>query len=117
MTQKILEALIESNYNYRYYGLRSTNGKYEVGQELHSSVDSSDDGIENGEPELDGTCATGFGYLAFDEDDTEEIEKALEINSGYKQNHLYLIAGNDVEYGEDEQEIIISNAVIVAEIY
>lgn len=112
MSEKILKALIENGYKYRYYGLRTEDRDLQVDDEVGNSRDTYWENDE--ELLLDGACATGFGYLWFDEDDMDEVEKAIQIQKSYQGAHQYLIAGDDADYGSDEAEIIIRNAVVVA---
>lgn len=129
-TNNILEA-ISANYNktythdnsqfemsLRFFGLKSCDEEYSIGDSLPASFDLSFY-IENytgKNPELPGTCATGFGYLWLDdeEEDTITINNAIEIQQDYKAKYQYLIAGENYEYGEDKDEIIIESAVVVA---
>lgn len=116
--EKVLNALIENGYKYRCYGLRTDDRELSVGDKVgnsHDLYDNYDPEYDHYGEELDGTSATGFGYLWYDEDDMEEVEKALKIQEHYYRGaHQYLIAGDDDEYGDDEAEIIIRDAVVVA---
>lgn len=112
MKEKILKALIENGYKYSCYGLRTDNRELNIGDEVGNSRDTYWENDE--EAYLDGACATGFGYLWYDEDDVDEVEKALNIQEAYEGTHQYLIAGDGFDYGDDKAEIIIHNAVVVA---
>lgn len=67
---------------------------------------------------LAGTCGyniSGFEYL--DENETEEAEKLF--HQALKESELYVgktvvIAGTRFEYGNDENEVIIADAVVIA---
>jgi hypothetical protein len=122
IAEKIMAAIIESGNTYCHYGLRTDDLELTIGQELDWSIDGSYEGetatAETGEQVyLNGTCATGFGFLWYDEDDREAVEKAVNTNSEYIGKHKYLIAGSSCEYGDDTDEIIIPDAVVVAIIY
>lgn len=68
--------------------------------------------------ELNGTC--GFHVAGFESLDEEEIEEATELfNKAMKNANVYcgnivVIAGNSFEYGNDENEVIISDAEVIA---
>lgn len=55
--------------------------------------------------ELNGTCALSVSE--------SNIEKMLEAVKNYGEK-IYLIGGNSIEYGNDEDEIIIRNAKVIA---
>ena len=75
MEELVLNALIENNNKYCVYGLRTDDRVLKVGDELGCSRDLYWENTE--ETYLPGTCATGFGYLWYDEDDIDEVRKAL----------------------------------------
>lgn len=109
--QEILNKIESIRANGAFFGIRCTDEIHQIGEELECSYDS------NTEEQLEGTCATGFGHLWFDgeQDDLDEIEKALEINQMYEGEHRYLVYGRyGTEYGEDEQEVILTGAEVVA---
>jgi len=112
MKEMVLNALIENGYKYNYYGLRTDDRILSVGEEVGDSLDTYWDNDE--ETYLDGTSATGFGCLWYDDDDMDEVEKALKIQESYVGSHMYLIAGDSSTYGDDPAEVIIRNAVVVA---
>lgn len=121
MTSREIYDIIKSNeHKFLAFGLRTCNDDLAIGDELAASRDLSDDA----EPDslLDGTSATGFDYLwLYDEpsvqdiaDDVATIEKALETNATYPGRRTYLVAGQRSSYGQDEDEIVIANAEVVA---
>lgn len=118
MEKIIMEALVENNYKYRYYGIRTDSREFSVGDEIGYSrnLDETDEYHYGGS--LPGTCATGFGCLWFDgeEEDADTIKNAISTHEevGYIGTHQYLIAGDDQTYGNDKGEVIIENAVVVA---
>lgn len=116
MTDIIIAKLNELNYTYNYYGIRACDEVYAVGDPLPCSYDQYFQVPYDEQEQLDGTCCTGFGYLWFDgeQEDVALVEKALRINSEYHAKYRYLIAGNDADYGNDDGELIIKNAVVVA---
>lgn len=90
---------------YDYYGIRSDDAVYEVGDVMPESREWQD-GELTGEL-LDGTCATEIrqGNLEF------ALKKHRREN--YCGSRTYVLAGNAASYGEDASEIIIRNAVVV----
>lgn len=121
MTSREIYEVLKANENkFRAFGFRTCNDDLAIGDELAASYDLSDDA----EPDtlLDGTSATGFDYLwLYDEpsdedlaDDLATIEKALETNATYCGRRTYLIAGQRSSEGQDEDEIVIANAEVIA---
>lgn len=121
--REITEAITKNYNNYNVFGIRSCDDDLNVGDELANSYDQRDD-VYDDHIELNGTCATSFGSMwlsddvdYYDEHDYKCIERALEIQRGYDcYKHQYIIAGDSSEYGDDEDEIIIRNAVVIAKI-
>lgn len=122
MTAREIYHVIDANkHNYHVFGIRTCADEYKAGDCCAASYDWTD-GIPG--EQLDGTCATGFGYLwLYDNADEEDIaddvatiQKALDLHRSisYPGQHMYLIAGNDSEYGNDDAEVIISGAEVVA---
>ena len=111
----ILNELLKHNYEYEYYGIRTDNREYQVGDTVANSHAWDFENDREIEDEFyNGACATGIAPLWFDEDDMEAIEKALEIQKDYRGAHQYLIAGGNADYGNDRGEIIIENAEVIA---
>ena len=91
---------------YDYIGLRiEENVNYEIGDT--ANVSRVWDNNELTGETLDGTCCIGMKWA-------EDVERAMEIAKAYCGDRWYLIAGNDAEYGEDDGEIIIEDATVVA---
>lgn len=119
MTAKeIYQAIKENKSNYRVFGIRTCADAAEIGDALPCSWNWDWERDEEDWEQLDGTSATGFGYLWLDEDSLEDdlaaIEQAMKINSAYRGAHTYLIGGMDYEDGVDQAEVVISNAEVVA---
>lgn len=114
---------------YEYFGLRADNKKYNIGEicenshQLFQDPDFDENGdlifpyISNTESpyygyydagELDGTCAVGFNP-----EDENSIKNAVESVRMYDGKNIYIIAGYDIEYGNDEGEIIITEAEVI----
>lgn len=127
MTAQEILTMIEKTKerNKKYYvafGIRGDSREFSIGDELPCSQNMVDDLYDpetQSYPLLDGTCAIGFGYLWFDgeNEDLETIEKAVnQCKKIYGYEHTYLIAGPSSEHGDDENEIIITDAEVICEI-
>lgn len=110
---------------YEYIGIRADERDYQIGEIMDNSHQLFEDpqyddsftellypcvldgpyaGFYDG-GELNGTCALGI---------TENnIEEMLEAVKNYGEK-FYLIGGKTIEYGYDEDEIIIKNAEVIA---
>lgn len=99
-----------------YFGIRSENRNLAEGDELEPSHDWEDNIMLD--ELLSGTCATGIGHLWFDgeKEDMDTVQKAIDLNGGKYGDYMYVIGGDRCEYGNDESEIIIENAVVIAKI-
>lgn len=114
---------------YEYFGLRADDKKYHIGEICENShqLFQDPDFDENGElifpyisdtespyhgyydaGELDGTCA-----VRFNPEDENSITNALECVNMYDGENIYIIAGDDIESGNDEEEIIISESKVI----
>lgn len=121
--EKILKVLNQNAYKYTF-GIRTDARELQVGDSLGVSHEWDwENGCEFEDRYLDGICATGFGELWFDgeEEDVEAVETALKINNGYRdaasygaKGHQYLIGGHDNGYGNDEAEVILGDAIVLA---
>lgn len=101
-----------------YYGIRITDKRLEIGDECECSHELYQDPTfdEDGElvypyiediglydaGELDGTCSISI-----------HSRRAVELANRYLGEHMYIIAGNAAEEGNDPDEIIISDAKVV----
>lgn len=123
---------IVENGDYYYYGLRKDDYEYNIGDICHKSHQLWQDPEydEDGEliyphiwegpykgfydgGELDGTCSIGINEY----DDDEDIITKINLVSEYIADHLYLIAGKRAQVGNDREELIIENAVVLAKFY
>ena len=115
-----------SEAEYAYIGIRADDRDYQIGEVMDNSHQLFQDpqytdfectellypyisdgpytGFYDG-GELDGTCAL--------EASESNIEERLEAVRNYGER-IYLIGGNSMEYGNDEDEIIIRNAEVIA---
>lgn len=128
MTVEDIKRICEDSY-FSYFGLRADDMEYQTGDicndshQLFQDPDFDEDGeliypaIEDPESpyygfydagELDGTCA-----VKFDPDNENSILAALENVKMYSGKKLYIIAGDSMEYGNDEGEIIIREAEVI----
>jgi len=99
---KTIRETIEANdyeLDYTYIGIRIQEQPFELGALDHNSV-VWDDGEETDE-ELNGACAINHTMLDA-------------INCEYVGDHIAIIAGDSVEYGEDAGEIIIADAEVIS---
>lgn len=119
MTAEQVKKIIEDG-EFEYYGIRSDETiEYKAGDACYESHQWWQDEPENGDMEyneemqcwdggeLPGTCA-----LKVSED--SDIQKILDYSRRcYSGKHITLIAGDRAEYGNDEGEIIIGNAIVL----
>lgn len=123
--EKIKNSIAGTNFN--FYGIRIDTIKYNVGDIANKSHQLLQDqeydedcnplypdgeGIYSGfydAGELDGTYA-----IKFDPEDDESIRKALESVDDYPGKYITLIAGDSAVGGNDLDEIIIDEAVVLA---
>lgn len=97
--EEIRATMEELQWDYGMVAIRTQDEPFELGAIDHFSH-IWEDGDDTGE-ELDGVCGTT----------ANGVEK--HINGYYFGNHVAIIAGNSYEYGEDEDEVIIKDAVVV----
>lgn len=117
--EQIAEIIKKHQNKIDTFGLRAmtespVNGQVavKIGDQLENSYDWMDG--ESTDTELDGTCAVGISWT-FDDELTSKIEKALSIVDQYHwQNQVVLVGGEFSDYGNDEIEIIIRNAKVLA---
>ena len=126
-----IKRICEESY-FEYFGLRADDMEYQAGDicndshQLFQDPDFDEEGeliylaIKDPESpyygfydagELDGTCA-----VKFDPDDKRSIKAAMETVKMYSGKNLYIIAGNSMEYGNDEGEIIIREAEVIGKV-
>lgn len=117
MTVETIKNIIE-DAEFDYIGIRADNRDYNIGDIMDNShqlfQDSNCGGklVEEGPyagmydaGELNGTCA-----LKITEDNIDEM---MERVKAYGKKY-YLIGGDTMEYGYDDDEIIIRNAEVIA---
>lgn len=93
-------------------GIRVQDEPLEVGPFDHTS-NRWDDGVDTGEPVLnaDGEEVDGVSVVAIPSTDPDDVARSLAIASRYAGRHMGVLIGEDMEYGEDEGEIILTGDV------
>lgn len=114
--------------DFKFYGIRVDEGiYYNIGdtannsRQLFQDPDFDEDGeliypyIEDGvnkglydAGELDGTCTIGF-----DADDDASIARAIEMIGSYFGDYIHILGGDYAKSGNDDGELIISNAEVL----
>jgi hypothetical protein len=106
-----IAAIQESDYT--YFGLRADDEILAVGDACPASRV-----WDNGNPTdemLDGTSATRIALDGYNYDAIRTALGAAErANAPYHAAHHYVIAADSMEYGEDVDEVILRDAVVVA---
>ena len=126
MTAENIKEIIETA-EYDYFGVRADDKEYAIGEEMANSHQLFQDPVyldgdmeELAYPyikegpyagfydagELDGTCAV--------EVTESTIEEAMNSVKAYSGKHLYLVGGYYAECGNDDGEIIIREATVLA---
>jgi hypothetical protein len=98
---------MENNQGYEIFGIRADDRKFEIGQMLPNSF-IWDDG-EKTDEELGGTCAVRL-YDYWTEKYNDGAEKQA---NEYPFDNLYLIASKSAQEGNDRNELIMYEAVVV----
>jgi hypothetical protein len=94
------------NREYGYIGIRCEDGvSYNVGDHANESRVWIDG--EATEDTVGGTSCIGINR-------SDDVDAAMDMIANYFGDRLYLVAGDSFEYGEDEGEYIIRDAVVVA---
>lgn len=103
MTREMIETIksivdeMELDYEYEYIGVRVQEQEFSLGKMDHVSHvwdNGNDTGIE-----LDGVCVSKISSLGTNE---------------YWGKHAAIVCGYSAEYGEDDGELIIRDAEVVA---
>ena len=121
LTKENITKVMSKNNEYDFFGLRHDEHAYSIGEEVSRSHQwYQDDPAAWGEDlpyieelglwdggELGGTCAIEV---------TEGgVEKAIKEANKYDGSHIYLIASCEAWGGNDYGEVIMPDAVVVAE--
>lgn len=103
MTRDMIETIksivdeMDLDYEYEYIGVRVQEQEFSLGKMVHVSHvwdNGTDTGIE-----LDGVCVSRISSLGANE---------------YFGEHVAIVCGYSAEYGEDEGELVIHDAEVVA---
>ena len=108
--QKIFDKIKEEKYSIVAIRRCCKDEKYNIGDICRNSYEwdyeydvSSYD--TEAPTELDGTCGLNISNI---------IDDGIEKSSVYDGNNVIIIAGHDYSYGNDEEEVIIENADVIA---
>ena len=104
--------------DYSYIGIRvcTDDESYKIGETCRNSYDwdyENDCSSYNTDPaELDGTCAIKIDAEDMTIEEVVSLAKSMDVN--YCGDQVILIGGYEMEYGADENEVIIKDAVVLA---
>lgn len=108
-----IKSLLNDPYKreYAYYGIRvEVDVDYAIGEIAHQShVWADDDATDQ---MLDGTSCVGIMYAS-------DVDNALIVSKSYgwgDKRKTYLIAGDRMQYGDDDYEYVIPDAVVIGTI-
>lgn len=121
--KEILRKVNEEGYGVVAIRHCAEDETYSVGDTCRNSYDwnyeEDHSTYEDEEPiELDGTC--GYHIVGFENLDEDEVEEATELfNRAMENASIYggtvaIIAGNRKSWGNDEHEVIIEDAEVIA---
>lgn len=125
MKKEVIEKVLnsEAKKNCGYIGVRrlTEDENYSIGDYCRNSYDwdyeSDCSSYDTDEPtELDGTCAIDT-KIDFQWDDVSEIEDKLEEAieaSGCYIGNIAILGCDRMDYGSDEDEIIMEDAIVIA---
>ena len=107
--------------NYDCVGVRSLcdDEHYNVGDYCRHSYDWDCENDVSGyysNNQLSGTCAIEIVKSVDDDEALQSISAAIKKVKNYNRSRLIIIAGNSSEYGNDDCEVIINNAVVLANV-
>ena len=112
---KNIEAAIDAiqELDYSYFGIRAIDEVLAVGDTCQNSR-VWDDGDAT-EETLEGASATKITLNGYTDTAIKTaLEAAEKANKPYYADHHYVIASDNMEYGEDMNEIILKDAVVIA---
>lgn len=105
---ELIDILESGEYN--YYGLRGAS-KHDLNDaQTKGYLEKSHDWIDGTRTDdvLDGTCAVSVGDFISESEIRNRFNRVKRLYS-YSTTTVLLIAGDDEDYGEDEDEVIISD--------
>lgn len=102
----------------RTFGLRTISENVDVGETLSNSFVWDWENEHESDELMEGVCTTLIGTCSIYADDDEILEyiqEALEIHNrtDYIGKYLYLVAGTNYDYGDDEGEGVLFNHIVV----
>ena len=97
----LIEELMEEYGEYQYFGIRTQDVPFELGEIDHNSK-VWEDGDETDE-ELDGISATNATSGSI----------SAHIDGLYYGDHMAILASNDITWGEDVDELVMRDAVVI----
>lgn len=125
MTIEEIKRIIEEE-GFEHFGIRADDMEYKVGDICENSHQLFQDPEfdEDGEliyPEVDDADSPYYGFFDAGElngtcairVNENSINEALEAVKIYSGKHIYLLGGNSIECGNDDGEIIISDAEVL----
>lgn len=120
--QKIFDKIKEEKYSVVAIRRCCKDEKYNVGDICRNSYEWNYEydvsSYDTETPiELDGTCGLDITSIIDCEnlsDVKNIINDGIEKSSIYDGNNVIIIAGHDYSYGNDEEELIIGNADVIA---
>ena len=105
---ELMEILESGEYN--YYGLRGAS-KHDLNDaRTRGYLEKSHDWIDGTRTDdvLDGTCAVSVGDFISESEIRNRYNRVRKLYT-YSTPTILLIGGDDEDYGEDEDEVIISD--------
>lgn len=108
-TSELIKIAEDAGRNYSYFGIRHHHTTVSAGDELPNSWQQIDDEEDY---ELDGSCCLEFVVDNGEEELEFLIEKLKESN--YQDGSIILVGGNNQEYGNDDGEVVIVTAKVLA---
>jgi len=117
MTDTIKKFWANSNW-VKVVGIWGTNSEMNIGDECPKSHHMSAFGDDDDGMEINGTCSIGLTWAGDSEDELEaELNEKISYHKDYYgYTYMYIIAGTGYEYGDDEGEMIITDAEVIANV-
>lgn len=106
--EELMEILESGEYN--YYGLRGATN-HDVANIERGYLDCSYNWIdgEKTDEQLDGTCALSVGDFLNEKEIMRRYNRLAMYTAQHGTSTILLIADNNQEYGEDEDEVVLGS--------
>ncbi len=106
--EELMEILESGEYN--YYGLRGATN-HDVANIERGYLDRSYNWVdgEKTDEQLDGTCALSVGDFLSEREILRRYNRIAMYTAQHGTETILLIADNNQEYGEDENEVILGS--------